>query len=124
MKVKSRIFQVSFYWPKAAVLYQDIKVAEVLCCYSFIIQIFRFSAAWTYKMQNIFVFYCDGDVRRRTSPANTILTVRKCEHLRRKINVHLKIIPQRRIIKNPNNLALQWILFLSIYRSCCVYLIE
>ena len=43
-------------------------------------------------MQNIFVFYCDGDVPRHTIPANTVLTMKKCDHLRREINVHLEIL--------------------------------
>ena len=74
-------------------------------------------------MQNIFVFYCDGDVLRDTIPANTVLTMKKCDHLRRKINVHLEILLQMKNEdpKKPKalftiSLELRWSLFLSI---CC-----
>lgn len=77
-------------------------------------------------MQNIFVFYCDGDVPRHTTPANTVLTMKKCDHLRRKnVNVHLEILPPMKNEDLPKPKALfttsleqRWSFFLS---TCCFY---
>ena len=79
-------------------------------------------------MQNIFVFYCDGDVPRHTIPTNTVLTMKKCDHLRRIINIHLEILPPMKDEepKKPKalftiSLELRWSLFLSI---CCFYFLN
>ena len=79
-------------------------------------------------MQNTSVFYCDGDVLRHATPANTVLTMEKCDHLRRKINVHLAILPtmKNEEPKKPKalftiSLAQRLSLILSI---CCFYFLN